>query len=132
MNNNYNKKDFQLISAQVLLLCLLLAFGNSKAFSQCNYVTTENGMETKIIIPCDFPVMVSLGKPDDDRNTFKLAINNWILKNPKFQNILLAPMNIPTNYFIEIPLTYYSQFDLNKKKSINQFSYFYKVIEKLN
>ena len=57
MKSKLKTKDFKLISTQVFLLCLLMAFGSSKVFSQCNYVTNETANNKKISIPCDFPVL---------------------------------------------------------------------------
>jgi len=107
-----------------------MAFGSSKAFAQCTYVTIENGKETKISIPCDFPVLLSSNKPEQDRNNFNAELEKWFSNNPTLKNIVLTPMSAPGKQFIEIPFSSYTQFDASKKKMVDAISYFYKVTEK--
>lgn len=132
--NNHKKMDFKLISTKVLLLCLLLAFGSSKAFSQCNYVTTENGKETKLSIPCDFPVkVVKPGAADTEQTSFDMELGKWFASNPKFKNIVLTPIvNTSINSKIEISISEYRNFILEKKKVIDAFPDFYKIVKNIN
>ncbi len=130
MNSNHKTKDFKLISAKVFLLCLLLAFGSSKAFSQCNYVTTENGKETKLSIPCDFPVKISYDELNVDQINFDKEILKWKNANPTLKSLVLIPSNTKTeNISIQISIAEYNKFDFEKKKVIDSNSYFYKVIK---
>jgi hypothetical protein len=130
MKINYKKTNLRFVLSQVVLLCLFMALGSSKAFAQCTYVTIENGKETKISIPCDFPVLLSSNKPEQDRNNFNTELEKWYSNNPTLKNIILTPMSHPSDQFIEIPFSSYTQFDASKKKMVDAISYFYKVTEK--
>lgn len=130
MNNYQITIDFKLASTKVFLLCLFMVLGSSKAFSQCNYVTTENGKETKLSIPCNFPVLLSSSKPEQDRSNFNAELEKWYSNNPTLKNIVLTPMSHSSDQFVEIPFSSYTQFDAPKKKMVDAISYFYKVTEK--
>ena len=130
MNNYQNKIDFRLASTKVFLICLFMAFGSSKAFSQCTYVTTENGMETKLSIPCNFPVLESIvGAADMEQTSFDLNIKKWHANNPTLSSVNLTPRAVGGNYHIEIPFSNYSEFSVEKKKVVDAIPYFYKVIQ---
>lgn len=129
MKSKLKTKDFKLISAKVFLLCLLLAFGSSKAFSQCNYVTTENGKETKLSIPCDFPVMINTGNYQNDKSAFDTKLTLWKNLHPsvKVDSDIFLPKSDPNNTFIEIPLINFNSFLEDEKKMMIQQFYFYKI-----
>ncbi len=132
MINYQIKIDFRLASTKVFLLCLLLAFGSSKAFAQCNYVTTENGKETRLNIPCDFPVKTRTGDTSLSESNFKTELLVWQTANPTLKNIVVYPTANPCNMFIEIPLSNYNSFTDLKKKRIDALKYFYKIIQTEN
>ena len=128
MNNYLQKKDFKLISTKVILLCLFLAIGSSKAFSQCNYVITENGEETKLSIPCDFPVYLNTDNTNFDKNTFKIATQNWFSKDA-YMIELKARLAKSQKLNLEIPLVEYNKFSSEKKNVIDKNPSFYKIVQ---
>jgi hypothetical protein len=107
----------------------LLAFGSGKAFSQCNYVTTENGKETKLSIPCDFPVLVSTN-PDGtvDLPKFNKLVSSWKLKNSLTNDLTFYPTS-NTKDFIQIPVADYNKFSEKRKIEISSLSFYYKILK---
>lgn len=128
MNNYQIKIDLKLISTKVFLLCLLLAFGSNKAFAQCNYVTMENGKETKLSIPCDFPVYLNTNNKNFDKNTFKTATQNWFSKDA-YMIELKATLAKSSLINLEIPLSEYNKFSSEKKIVIDRSTSFYKIVQ---
>ncbi len=132
MKINYQKTNLRFVLSQVILLCLFMAIGSSKAFAQCNYVTIENGKETKISIPCDFPVKYRLGNSELAEKQFKSELLVWQTANPNLKDVMVYPIVNNGNVFIEIPLTNYNSFTDLKKKRIDTLNYFYKIIQTEN
>ncbi len=107
----------------------MLAFGNSKAFSQCNYVSVADGKETKLSIPCDFPVKISYDELNVDQINFDKEILKWKNANPTLKSLVLIPTSKVENISIQIAISEYNKFDFEKKKIIDATSFFYKVIK---
>ncbi len=130
MKKNFTKVNFKFIASQVLLLGLILVLQNNKVSAQCIHLTTENGIENKLNIPCDFPVFINNNQPEQDKLNFESELKNWFINNPKFKDLQIAPASHLTNYSVEIPFSVYSSFTLDKKKMIDAIPYFYKVVKK--
>jgi hypothetical protein len=109
-----------------------MAFGSSKAFAQCKYVTTENGKETKLNIPCNFPVKYSKNDPNPDKSKYLEEVTLWRKENPNLVNLDLGPTSFPNNHYIEIPFTNYNSFSAERKDLLNEFPNFYRVIKTKN
>ena len=130
MKSKISKIDFKLYTTKIFIISLSLAFGIGKAYSQCNYIITENGAETKIGIPCDFPVKISYDELNVDQINFEKEITKWKIINPTFQSLNFNPSNTKSqNNSIQIPISEYNKFDFEKKIVIDRFSYFYKKVE---
>jgi hypothetical protein len=93
MKIKFTKTGFKFIITQVFLLSLLLVLVTNKTKAQCTYVTTENGKETKLSIPCDFPVLLNTNKPEQDRSNFNAELEKWYSNNPALKNVILTPMS---------------------------------------
>jgi hypothetical protein len=132
MKSKLKTKDFMLASTKFFFFCLLMAFGSSKAFAQCTYVTIEDGKETKISIPCDFPVKYRLENSDLAEKQFKSELLAWQTANPNLKDVMVYPIVNNGNVFIEIPLSNYNSFTDLKKKRIDTLMYFYKIIQPEN
>jgi hypothetical protein len=128
MKINYKKTSLRFVLSQVVLLCLFMAFGSSKAFAQCNYVTTENGKETKISIPCDFPVKYNTNNPELDKQNFKEETQKWFSKDASMLELKATLAKSP-NLQLEIPIVEYNKFTSQKKSVIDGHSNFYKVVQ---
>ena len=129
MNNYQIKIDFKLASTKVFLLCLFLAFGSGKAYSQCNYVTTNNGKETKLSIPCNFPFVKITENRAQDMMNFKAESEKWFSANPTFKNLKLVPNYPLLPAHIDITENDFNKFSDDKKTFINYYAFFYKVIQ---
>jgi hypothetical protein len=110
-------------------LTLLLAIaGGKKAFSQCSYVSINKlGAESRINIPCDFPVLIASDDLTQDSVTYKRAAIAWNKSHPKLAFVSVLPGPVATNNFIEIPGSVFISFSQNKQASIKRSPYYYKV-----
>ncbi len=132
MKKNKYELGLKSFLKQLLFVIILLSLGNNKLFSQCNYVTSNDSVETKLNIPCDFPVKYRVGDAQKSENNFNSELIVWQTANPTLKNVIVYPNGKINNVFIEIPLANYNSFSELKKKRIDALNYFYKVIQPSN
>ena len=112
----------------IALLTLLLSIVGGSAFSQCSYVTKNKlGAESRVIIPCDFPVLMTTDDLAQDTVTYKSAAAQWNRSHPTLTFISVLPGPAASGNFIEIPASAFSSFPLDRQAALKRVPYYYRV-----
>lgn len=118
----------QKLSILAPLAVLLSIAGVNEAFSQCSYVSKNNlGAESRVSIPCDFPVLITTDDAEQDTLTYKSEATKWNNSHPTLTFVSVLPGPVATSNFIEIPVLIFRSFPSGKQTALRRTPYYYKV-----
>jgi hypothetical protein len=108
-------------------LALVLGFASTNVNAQCHAITTdEDGNITNtIVIPCDFPVLLSTSDVTTgiDAENYAIEYSNWTAANPD------SPLPTPARGYVEITQAAFNLMAIERKTAIEALPSYFHVIE---
>ncbi len=119
-NSNWNLPNFE----NSITIQVINCFDPS---AQCTYVAkVENSTETRVAIPCDFPVILKKADGTNDYKTYSEQMSIWNTNHPGI-NVGPSPTGSPSNSYVEIPTVAFNVFSIEKQTSIIAAPIYYRV-----
>lgn len=121
-NSNWNLPNFE--NSNSITIQFISCVDPS---AQCTYVTIgENSTETRVAIPCDFPVLMKTADGKNDYVTYSEQMAIWRTNHPGI-NVGPSPSGAPTNSYVEIPTMVFNLFSTDKQTVILAAPIYYHV-----
>jgi hypothetical protein len=116
------------LAVLAFLTCIILS---TQVSAQCSLVAIDgdNNIVSTSVISCDFPVYVSTGNPDTDREDFAAQELNYVTNHAPDRRAFAEAVVNAGSYYIEIHQADFDAMSEGRKNAIQADSNRYHIVE---